>query len=84
MYRHKIISISVILLITCITAIALTRLPLLEFNYDFESYFPTGDDDLKLYLDFRNEFETDNDFVLIGLFNKEGIFQVPFLNENIH
>ncbi len=53
----------------------------LEFNYDFEKFFPQEDDDLSFYKDYRTTFENDNDFILIGLVNEEGIFQQDFLQQ---
>ncbi len=43
-----------------------------EFNYDFETFFPQEDDELAFYSSFRAEFESDNDYLLIALDNKEG------------
>ncbi len=38
------------------------RVSLIGFNYDFESFFPKDDPETTFYLDFREQFETDNDF----------------------
>jgi len=51
----------------------------LEFDYDFEKFFPQNDNNLKFYQDYRATFENDNDFILIGLVNNQGIFQQDFL-----
>ena len=51
----------------------------LRFDYNFENFFPTGDEDLEFFLDYREAFENDNDFLLIGILNKEGIFEEDFL-----
>lgn len=53
----------------------------LRFNYDFESYFPTGDQDVEYYKEFRKHFGDDSQFLLIGLNNREGIFQKSFLQK---
>lgn len=51
----------------------------LKFDYDFESFFPTDDPELQYYLDYRNQFEYDNEFILVGIENKNGIFKTSFL-----
>lgn len=53
----------------------------LQFDYDFEKFFPQEDDDLVFYQEYRNTFENDNDFILIGVENYEGIFQQSFLKQ---
>ena len=53
----------------------------LQFDYDFEKFFPQEDADLVFYQEYRNTFENDNDFILIGVENYEGIFQQSFLKQ---
>lgn len=53
----------------------------LEFDYDFEKFFPQEDNDLVFYKNYRSTFENDNDFVLIGLVNEKGVFDRPFLEK---
>ncbi|PCJ83770.1 MAG: hypothetical protein COA57_10570 [Flavobacteriales bacterium] len=57
------------------------QLQFLDFNYDFESYLPTDDPDLEYFFDYRQKFESDNDFVLIGIVNEKGIFEQKFLKK---
>lgn len=52
-----------------------------KFDYDFEKFFPEDDPDTEYFNEFRKKFETDNDFVLIGLVNKKGIYQRDFLQK---
>jgi hypothetical protein len=56
------------------------RVTQIKFDYDFESYFPQDDPDLDKYIDFRNTFEYDNEFILLAIENKEGIFREEFLD----
>ena len=51
----------------------------LQFDYDFEKFFPKGNDDLSFYKDYRETFENDNDFILIAVKNNEGVFDLEFL-----
>lgn len=53
----------------------------LKFSFDLERFFPDGDEDLSFYMDFRNQFSPDNDFILIGIKNNEGVFEQDFLND---
>lgn len=67
--------------ILLITGISIYQITKLQFNYDFESFFPTDDPDLEFYIDYRNNFETDYEFFLIGIENKSGIFNQSFLKK---
>ncbi|TRX60876.1 MMPL family transporter [Fulvivirga sp. M361] len=53
----------------------------LRFNYVFEDFFPVGDADLKYYMEFREKFENDNNYLLIGLENRPSIFEQTFLSK---
>ncbi len=53
----------------------------LSFNYNFESFFPTGDPDLDYYMEFREVFENDNDYLLIGLTKRPSLFDRSFLTK---
>lgn len=64
-----------------ITALAGSQLPKLSFNYIFEDFFPIDDPDLLAYREFVKDFETDNDYLLIGITNKSGVFNSPFLQK---
>ena len=59
----------------------LWRVSNIGFDYDFESFFPQDDPETAYYLSFRDHFETDNDFILIGVENEAGIYQQDFLGE---
>ncbi len=52
----------------------------LDFNYDFESFFPQNDPDLDFFLDYRNTFENDNDYFLISIGNGSSVFDSTFLH----
>lgn len=56
-----------------------SRLINLRFDYDFEAFFPNEDNELELYNRYRETFEYDNEFVLLALENKKGIFKKDFL-----
>jgi hypothetical protein len=58
-----------------------SRVTQLKFNYDFEAFFPNEDNELELYNQFRDKFEYDNEFILIAVENKNGIFRKDFLQQ---
>jgi len=51
----------------------------LRFDYDFEKFFPDNDPALPFFQEHRNTFGFDNEFILIAVENKQGIFQKDFL-----
>lgn len=53
----------------------------LEFDYDFEHFFPQNDEDLDFFLDYREAFENDNDYVLISIGNGNSVFDKTFLEK---
>ncbi|MFY7990411.1 MAG: efflux RND transporter permease subunit [Fluviicola sp.] len=53
----------------------------LTFDYDFEKFFPDDDPETKFYKTHRARFESDNDFLLIAIENKAGVFQSDFLKK---
>ncbi|MBX2978712.1 MAG: MMPL family transporter [Flavobacteriales bacterium] len=63
-------------LLTVVFAIALRNVKL---DHDFERFFPTDDPELDRYLEFRERFGNDNDFLLIAAERPQGVFQREFL-----
>lgn len=53
----------------------------LKFSFDFEQFFPEGDDDLAFFQEFVKDFETDDNFLLIAVHKETGIFDSTFLNK---
>jgi len=50
-----------------------------RLDHDFERFFPTDDPELDRYLEFRDKFGYDNDFLLIGITEPEGVFDLRLL-----
>ncbi|MCA6363395.1 MAG: MMPL family transporter [Bacteroidetes bacterium] len=73
----SIVSLAFVLVVTVFSVFTLRRI---SFDYDFESFFPTDDPDLEVYLKFRNTFEYDNEYVLLAIENKKGVFDSTFLS----
>lgn len=56
-------------------------LPQLIFNFNFEQFFPKGDPDLEFFQEFVEEFETDDNFLLIAVEHHPSIFDTTFLKK---
>lgn len=69
----------VLVFVVLFTLLSTIKLLNLGFNYDFESFFPNEDNELEVYNTYRKTFEYDNEFALIAIENKAGIFNKPFL-----
>ncbi len=52
----------------------------LKVDYDFEKFFPQDSEETEFFLDYREEFDSDNDYMLIALRNEGGIFDYEFLS----
>ena len=46
----------------------------IQFDYNFEHFFPVESDDAAYYYSFREQFESDNAFFLIGLERDKSVF----------
>ena len=51
------------------------------FDYDFEKFYPTSDSETEFFFEFRDKFQSDNDFLLISIENKSGVFDLKFLKK---
>ncbi|TDQ19657.1 hypothetical protein DFQ04_1481 [Algoriphagus boseongensis] len=58
-----------------LTALILIFPPQPRFNYDFEQFFPTDDENLSFYQDYESKFGSDNDYVLVAISNPAGDWQ---------
>jgi len=48
-------------------------------DYDFEKFFPKSDPELDRYLEFRERFGYDNDFLMFGIEREQGVFDRQLL-----
>ena len=65
----------------CLCICSITALPYLKFSFDFERFFPDGDPDLDYYKEFVEEFESDDNYLLIALANSPSVFDTEFLKK---
>lgn len=63
---HILASISLLIVLsgTLVFSFALQDI---EFNYDFESFFPENDEDLRFYQELKSEFGEQNDFLFLAI-----------------
>ncbi len=52
----------------------------LKFSFDFDQFFPEGDEDLIFYQNFTKEFGKDDSFLLIAIENDGSVFENDFLD----
>lgn len=71
----------IIISVLAISIFCAFKITELKFDYNFEAFFPNEDNELGIYETHRNRFEWDNEFVLLGIENKEGIFRKDFLKK---
>lgn len=62
-----------------ITALFVYQVRDVRFDYDFEKFYPADDEDTKFFMDFRERFKSDNDFLLIAIKSENGAFDKKFL-----
>lgn len=53
----------------------------LQFDYDFEKFFPAEDEELTFFQEHRKKFESENDFLLVSIERSQGIFDSVFLSK---
>jgi len=80
-FSQKKLSYLVLVLVVGISILFAFKIKNLNFNYDFEAFFPNEDNELETYNKHRDRFEWDNEFVLLGIENKKGIFKKDFLSK---
>jgi len=69
----------VIIAFTLFSAAAVYGCFNLKFTFDFSQFFPRGDDDLAFFLEFIEEFEGDDNFMLVALERNPTVFDSSFL-----
>ena len=56
------------------------QLTKLRFDYNIDSFFARNDPEVEFYVDFKEKFENENNYLLIGIKNNEGVFTKVFLD----
>lgn len=77
----KKVAIPVLLIFGVLTGFFAYQVSNARFDYDFEKFFPLDDPETHFFFDHRAKFESDNDYLLIALANKGGVFETTFLED---
>lgn len=72
---------SIIITTLIISVVALFFATKVNFVFDLERFFPQGDEDLAFFLEFREEFEDDDNFLLIAFTDSTSIFKTDLLQK---
>jgi predicted RND superfamily exporter protein len=64
-----------------ITGIQVAFVPGVKFNYDFDQFFPADHEETQFFEEFKQKYGSDNDFLIIGFAQNEGIFNKEFLGK---
>ena len=78
MRKIRVITISIFALLTVASIFFAFQL---KFTFDFDQFFPEGDEDLVFFKEFTNDFENDANFMFIAIPRKEGVFDQQFLED---
>ncbi|HBH05230.1 MAG TPA: hypothetical protein DDX92_01340 [Flavobacteriales bacterium] len=70
-----------ILLVLIFFGFSIWGLTFIKFNYEFEDFFPKGDETYDFYQEHRDTFGSDNDFVLVALIDSNGVYRPEFLQD---
>lgn len=53
----------------------------ISFSFDLEDFYPTEDPDLTFFKEFKERFEPDDNFMMVGLSRAQGVFDSAFLQK---
>lgn len=76
--RYTIIATIVLVIITGFLIAGFTKI---QIDYDFEKFFPMSDKETDFFNQYRDKFESDNDFLLIAIQNEPTVFDKEFLKK---
>lgn len=71
----------IVAIVLGLTLILSSGIQFLKFDYDFEKFFPKDDPESVFFRAHRKKFESDNDFLLIAIERKQGVFDRAFLRK---
>ena len=78
LFNLRTLSVFIFALLAIASGFYLTKL---KFSFDFEQFFPQGDPDLEVFQAFIQEFETDDNFLLLAVRRDQGVFEQDFLEQ---
>lgn len=78
-HTFKRLSYFILAVVLIITVFLGFQIPNTKFDYNFEDFFPSQDEETDFFFAHRALFESDNDFILITIENEGGVFDKEFL-----
>ncbi|MFN3918394.1 MAG: efflux RND transporter permease subunit [Flavobacteriales bacterium] len=66
-------------IVLVVSAWSAWNLQFTTFDYNFENFFPKDDEETSFFLEHRERFSSDNDFVLLGIEAEKSVFEIDFL-----
>ncbi|MEM1122144.1 MAG: MMPL family transporter, partial [Bacteroidota bacterium] len=79
MYRRN--SKIIVAIVIVITAVQLFRFQDVKFDYDLTKFFPVNSPETDFFMEYSKKYAWDDDFLLVGLYNEDGIFEQDFLQK---
>lgn len=76
---RKEISVCILLGLGILLGLSIYRIHFLKIDYNFEQFFPQGEQASLFFEEFRKEFGSDNDYILIAIDHQASIFDSLFL-----
>ncbi len=72
-----------IFIVILVSGLSFVQLSNLEFDFDLEQFFPVNDPDLEFFHEYSERFNSniDDEYIFIGITNKNGIFKPEFLTK---
>ncbi len=80
-YLNKIAKLTVAVIVVISAFFSYLIYTNIELDYDFENFFPEDDKETAYYKEFREQFGTDNDFVLVAVSDNQSVFSRDFLRK---
>ena len=75
-YKNKKFIVALTILVAIVSIFFATQV---RFVFDFERFFPQGDDDLNYFNEFKEEFEDDDNYLLVALSDSVSVFNQKLL-----
>ncbi|MDC3337973.1 MMPL family transporter [Flavobacteriales bacterium] len=79
MRNPRILSALILTAVGLFTLVCIVAIQNLEFDYNFEKFYPEEDAETRFFKEHREMFSSDNDFLLLAVKNDAGVFQKEFL-----
>lgn len=74
----------ILTLIALLTCMFSYQIQFIEFDYELEKFFPQSGENTAFFNQYRKDFSTDNDILLIGLESEKTIFSKEFISKSSH